>query len=92
MRFSLRRPRYAAAVARERLQVLLAHERPLLARPDLLVALREEIMAVIAKHVRIETGRVRVKLDHRDSISVLEIDIEVPNAFAASLAFGSGWS
>lgn len=89
MRFSLRRSSSAAAVARERLQVLLAHERPLLARPDLLVALREDIMAAIAKHVKIETGRVRVKLDHRDSISLLEIDIEIPNAFAAGLAFGS---
>jgi cell division topological specificity factor len=89
MRFFLRRPRATAAVARERLQVLLAHERPLLARPDLLVALREEIMAVIAKHVKIESGRVRVKLDHGDTISVLEIDIEIPNAFASALAFGS---
>jgi cell division topological specificity factor len=88
MRFSLRRSS-SAAVARERLQVLLAHERPLLARPDLLVALREDIMTVIAKHVKIDTGRVRVKLDHRDSVSLLEIDIEIPNAFAAGLAFGS---
>jgi cell division topological specificity factor len=90
MRFSLlRRRRSTASVARERLQVLLAHERPLLARPDLLVTLREDIMGVIAKHVKIETGRVRVKLDHGDMVSVLEIDIEIPNAFASALAFGS---
>jgi cell division topological specificity factor len=88
MIFRLRR-RSSAAVARERLQILLAHERPLLARPDLLVALREDIMAVITKHVRIDTGRVRVKMDHGDSVSVLEIDIEIPNAFAAPLALGS---
>ena len=50
MRFSLlRRRRSTAAVARERLQVLLAHERPLLARPDLLVTLREDILGVIAE-------------------------------------------
>ena len=90
MRFRLlRRRRSTAAVARERLQVLLAHERPLLARPDLLVTLREDIMGVIAKHVKIETGRVRVKLDHGDTVSILEIDIEIPNAFAYALAFGS---
>jgi cell division topological specificity factor len=45
-------------------------------------------MAVIAKHVKIEAGRVRVKLDHGDTVSVLEIDIEIPNAFASALAFG----
>ena len=90
MRFRLlRRRRSTAAVARERLQVLLALERPLLARPDLLVTLREDIMGVIAKHVKIEAGRVRVKLDHGDTVSILEIDIEIPNAFASALAFGS---
>jgi len=90
MRFRLRRSRTAAAaVARERLQILLSHERPLLARPDLLVSLREDIMVVIAKHVKIEAGRVRVKLDHGDTVSVLEIDIEIPNAFASHFAFGS---
>ena len=90
MRFRLlRRRRSTAAVARERLQVLLAHERPLLARPDLLVTLREDIMGVIAKHEKIEAGRVRVQLDHGDTVSILEIDIEIPNAFASALAFGS---
>ena len=90
MRFSLlRRRRSTAAVARERLQVLLAHERPLLARPDLLVTLREDIMGVIAKHVKIETGRVRVKLDHGDTVSILEIDIEIPHSAGMLLAAGS---
>jgi cell division topological specificity factor len=35
-----------APVARERLQILLAHERGLLGQSDLLVTLREEILAV----------------------------------------------
>ena len=37
----------SAPVARERLQILLAHERSLRGEPDLLVLLRDEILAVV---------------------------------------------
>ncbi|TIQ24010.1 MAG: cell division topological specificity factor MinE, partial [Mesorhizobium sp.] len=43
--------RGSAPVARERLQVLLAYERRNRSQPDLVSVLREEIMAVIARHV-----------------------------------------
>jgi cell division topological specificity factor len=77
MGFFRRRP--PAKVARERLQILLAHERALLARPDLLGVLREEILAVIGRHVTIEPDKVHIKMDHTDSVSMLEIDIEIPS-------------
>ena len=41
----------SAHVARERLQILLAHERVLVGQSDLITILRDEILAVIAKHV-----------------------------------------
>ncbi|RUW76444.1 cell division topological specificity factor MinE, partial [Mesorhizobium sp. M1E.F.Ca.ET.063.01.1.1] len=44
--------RTSAPVARERLQLLLAYERQSRGQPDLVSILREEIMAVIAKHVQ----------------------------------------
>ena len=44
----------SAPVARERLQILLAHERKLRGQPDLLELLREEILAVVARHVELE--------------------------------------
>ncbi|MBZ6414360.1 MAG: cell division topological specificity factor MinE, partial [Methylobacterium sp.] len=46
--------RGTAPVARERLQILLAHERTAFGRSDLVAVLREEILAVIAKHVAID--------------------------------------
>ncbi|TIT77028.1 MAG: cell division topological specificity factor MinE, partial [Mesorhizobium sp.] len=46
--------RTSAPVARERLQLLLAYERQSRGQPDLVSILREEIMAVIAKHVQID--------------------------------------
>ena len=76
------RRRHSAPVARERLQVLLAHERAFVGKSDLLTVLQEEIIAVIAKHVAIERERVQIKLDRGDPISILEIDVEVPSAAA----------
>lgn len=67
-----------APVARDRLQVLLAHERALAGRPDLAAVLQEEILAVIAKHIPISRDKVNVKLDRQDQVSTLEIDIEMP--------------
>ena len=56
--FGLFKRRSSAPVARERLQVLLAHERALLGRSDhLLGTLREEILAVIAKHISRSTRK-----------------------------------
>ena len=81
---SLFRRRNSAPVARERLQVLLAHERAFVGKSDLLAVLQEEIISVIAKHVTIERERVQIKLDRGDPISILEIDVEVPSAAAAA--------
>ncbi len=71
------RPR-SAPIARERLQLLLAHERALNGRSDLAAVLQEEILAVIARHIAIDRDKVNVKLDRGGSVSTLEIDIEMP--------------
>ena len=70
-----------APVARARLQILLAHERGLLGQSDLLVTLREEILAVVSKHIQLDPDKVMVKLERGKSVSTLEVDIEVPNNF-----------
>ncbi|HVV92436.1 MAG TPA: cell division topological specificity factor MinE [Hyphomicrobiales bacterium] len=72
--------RATAPVARERLQILLAHERAAVrGGPDLVGMLREEILAVIARHIAIDPDKVQVKMDRGDSVSMLAVDIEVPN-------------
>jgi cell division topological specificity factor len=70
--------RISAPVARERLQVLLAHERAAVGHSDLVGVLREEILAVIAKHVAVDRERVQVKMDKGEIVSTLEVDIEIP--------------
>nr|WP_294514050.1 cell division topological specificity factor MinE [uncultured Rhodopila sp.] len=68
----------SAPVARDRLQVLLAHERSVIGKNDLLATLQEEILAVIAKHITVERDAVQIKMDRGASVSTLEIDVEVP--------------
>lgn len=68
----------SAPVARERLQILLAHERAITGKTDLVAILREEILAVIAKHVPIDPDQVQVKMDRNNAVSTLEVDIQIP--------------
>jgi cell division topological specificity factor len=76
----------SAGVARERLQLMLAHEKTGLGKSNLLTVLREEILAVIAKHMDVDGDKVQVKLDHNGAVSTLEVDIEIPNSQEAVAA------
>jgi cell division topological specificity factor len=81
MRFGLFR-RSSAPVARERLQILLEFERRI-DGSDLLGRLRDEIIAVIAKHVTLDPENVQVKIDRGKTVSMLEVDVEIPNSYGA---------
>ena len=76
--FELFRKKTTAPVARDRLQVLLAHERSVIGKSDLLATLQEEILAVIAKHISVDRDAVQIKMDRGSAVSTLEIDVEVP--------------
>ena len=76
----------SAPVARERLQILLAHERGLRGQPDLLGLLRAEILAVVSRYVTLDPDKVVVKMERGKNVSTLEVDIEVPNGFERSIA------
>jgi cell division topological specificity factor len=87
--FSGRTPSPASApVARERLQILLAHERGMRGQPDLLGLLREEILAVVSRHVVLDPDKVIVKMERGENVSTLEVDIELPNGFERIAAAG----
>ena len=68
----------SAPAARDRLQVLLAHERATVGGSDLVSKLREEILRVIAKHVQIDDDKVTVKMERGAKVSTLAVDIEIP--------------
>ena len=73
-------------MARERLQILLAHERGLCGQPDLLELLRSEIIEVVSKHVEIDKDKIVIRMDRGPQVSTLEVDIEVPNSAKTTLA------
>jgi cell division topological specificity factor len=75
-----------APAARERLQILLTHERSSGSQPDLVAILREEILAVVGKHVKIDPDAVEVRVERGKDISTLEIEVEVPVVAARATA------
>jgi cell division topological specificity factor len=76
--FNLFRKGGSAPIARDRLQILLAHERTIAGGSDLVAILREEILAVIKKHVPLDQDKVQVRMDRGESVSTLEVEIEIP--------------
>ena len=77
---SLFQKRTSAPTARDRLQVLLAHERVSTSgQSDLIAKLREEILEVIARHVQLDREKVLVKMERGGDVSTLEVDVEIPN-------------
>jgi cell division topological specificity factor len=77
---SLFRHRGSAPVARERLQILLSHERAAFGRRDLLTVLQEEILAAVAKHVMVNQDNVQIQMDRGADGSKLEIGVEIPHS------------
>jgi cell division topological specificity factor len=75
----------SAPAARERLQVLLAHERASAGGSDLVAKLRDEIIRVISKHMHIDQDKVSVKMERGEQVSTLAVDVEIPfNAVKAA--------
>jgi cell division topological specificity factor len=80
--FLLGEKKKTASVAKERLQIILAHERSGrgASRPDYLPALQRELVAVISKYVSINSDDIKVHLERQDNLEVLEVKIELPEA------------
>ena len=80
--FLLGEKKKTASVAKERLQIILAHERTSLTtkRPDYLNELQRELVAVISKYVSIKAEDIKVHLEKHDDLEVLEVKIELPDA------------
>ena len=75
--------------AKERLQIVLAHERIGRTREDFLPKLQQEIVMVVAKYVAIDPGKVNVSLDRGGDMSTLEIAIDLPGPQAERMKAAS---
>lgn len=70
----------SANVAKDRLQLILINERNTGIAPDYLPQLQKELVEVISKYVKINPEDIKVNLDRQDSLEILEVKIEMPQA------------
>ena len=75
----IKEKKQTATVAKERLQLILAHERNgRSASPSYLPDLQRELVAVISKYVSINPNDIKVSMERQDDLEVLEVKIELP--------------
>jgi cell division topological specificity factor len=83
--FLLGQNKQSASLAKERLQIILAHERSARSprRPDYLPALQRELLGVVSKYVKVQAKDIQVSFESQRNIEVLEVKIEFPQALRA---------
>jgi len=81
------RPTRSASIAKERLQIIIAHERTKQDRPDYLPMLQKDLIDVIAKYVPINVEDIHIDVDRQEGCSILELNIMLPDrALSARVA------
>ena len=79
--FLLGEKKKTATVAKERLQIILAHERTGRRRqPGYLPSLQRDLVDVICKYIKIDPKDIKVNLERQENLDVLEVKIELPEA------------
>lgn len=68
----------SASVARERLHILVAHDRAGRDAPSYLPQLQRDILKVLRKYVAVDPGAVSVNVEHDEHHEVLELNIVLP--------------
>ncbi|GAA3530175.1 cell division topological specificity factor MinE [Zobellella aerophila] len=77
--FRSKRNPNSAKLAKERLQIIVAHERSQRDAPDYLPQMKQDILDVIRKYIEIDIDKISVQLDQKgDNLSVLELNIMLP--------------
>ncbi len=68
-----------ASIAKERLQILVAHERSYRNQPSYLPQLQQELLAVIRRYVNVEQDAISVNFEQDDNQETLELNIVLPD-------------
>jgi cell division topological specificity factor len=80
LRFLFPERRNSAVVAKDRLKIVLAHERASRDAPDFLPVLQKELIEVVGRYVEIRGDMIRVNLGRSGETSLLEINVEIDGA------------
>lgn len=80
--FKNEKKKNTANLAKERLQILIAHEHADNNKksPDYLPKLRDELVQVIRKYVHVDDKDVNVNVEKGDDFDVLELNITLPDS------------
>ena len=73
----------SANMAKDRLQIIVASERMTRNGPDYLPIMKEEILLVVRKYIKVEDGAVKVQMDKEGDYEVLELNITLPDETSA---------
>lgn len=69
----------SASVAKDRLQIIVAHERSKRKQPDYLPQMQQEIIDVIRKYVKVGSEDVQIQLENIEDCSILEVNVTLPD-------------
>jgi cell division topological specificity factor len=72
--------RNTAAIARDRLKIVLAHERASRDAPDFLPALQKDLLDVVGRYIELRDDMLRVNVGRSGETSLLEINVELDGA------------
>jgi cell division topological specificity factor len=70
--------RNSAAIAKERLQILVAHERAERNRPSYLPMMQKELLEVVQKYVDVDQNAITINVEKDDRHEILELNILLP--------------
>ncbi len=76
----------SAAIARERLQIIVAHERVGHDTPDYIPAMKQDILEVVRKYVEVQQEHVAIKFECLDDVSILELNVTLPERGSSDIS------
>ena len=79
LEFLKRERKKSASVAKERLQIIVAHQRSQRDQPDYMPMLERELLEVIRRYVEVDQDAINISLDSEDNCSILELNVTLPN-------------
>jgi cell division topological specificity factor len=74
--FRSKQPR-SASIAKERLQIIVSHERRRPSTPDFLPSLQKDILEVVRKYIKINENQIKLSVDRNGECEVLELNISL---------------
>jgi cell division topological specificity factor len=77
--FRSKRPS-SASIAKERLQIIVSHERRRPSTPDFLPRLQKDILEVVRKYIKVNENQIKLSVDRKGDSEILELNISLSDS------------